>query len=71
MAETKDPKSPAASRTIWVGVLTVIAAVLNEGLPLAQKFADQEITRTALVSAIVMIVLRSITKSPIVFKPKD
>ena len=67
----KQPKSPAASRTIWVGVLTVIAAVFNELAPIAQKFADQEITRTALISAVVMIVLRSITKSPLVFKPKD
>ena len=70
MPETKDPKSPAASRTIWVGVLTVIAAVFNELAPIAQQFADKEITRTALISAVVMIVLRSITKSPLVFPKK-
>ena len=67
----KQPKSPAASRTIWVGALTILASVLNELLPTVEQFADQEITRTALVSAIVMIVLRSITKSPLVFKPKE
>lgn len=65
-----DTKSPASSKTVWVGVIGVLAGVLNELLPVAERFADQEITRTAFVSGLLMIVLRAVTKSPLVFPPK-
>lgn len=68
MAET--PKGPAQSKTLWVGLIAILAGILNEVGPLAQQYADSEVTRTALVSGIVMIVLRMVTKSPVVFPPK-
>ena len=69
MAET--PKPAASSKTLWVGVIGILAGVLNEVGPLAQQYADQAVTRTALISGIVMIVLRLVTKSPLVFPKKD
>ena len=68
MAE--ESKSPTTSKTMWVGVIAIVAAILNELGPLAQQLADQEVTRTAFVSALVMMVLRAVTKSPIVFPTK-
>ena len=68
MAE--QPKTPAQSKTMWVGILGILAGVLNEFLPVADKLASQEITRTAAISGLVMIVLRMVTKSPLVFPPK-
>lgn len=65
------PKSPAASKTLWIGALAILTGLFNEIGPLAQKYADQEVTRTALVSGIVMIALRLVTKSPLVFPPKN
>ena len=61
------PKSVASSKTMWVGLIGILAGVLNEVGPLAQQLADQEVTRTAFVSALVMIILRFVTKSPIAF----
>lgn len=68
MAE--DSKSVASSKTMWVGLIGILAGVLNEVGPLAQQLADQEVTRTAFVSALVMMILRAVTKSPLVFPPK-
>jgi len=69
MADT--PKSPASSKTVWVGIIAILAGVLNEVAPLAQQYVDQEVSRTALVSGIVMLILRAVTKSPLVFPKKD
>ena len=69
MPET--PKSPASSKTVWVSVLAMLAGILNEVGPLAQQYADQEVTRTAFIGGLVMLVLRAVTKSPLVFPKKD
>lgn len=68
MAETAKPIT--SSKTFWLGLIPIIVGILNEFGPLAQKFADAEITRTALVSGIMMIVMRAVTKSPVVFPTK-
>lgn len=68
MAETD--KAPTASKTMWIGAMGSIVAILNEIMPVAQQFADKEITRTVLISSIVMMILRAVTKSPLVFPKK-
>lgn len=67
MAEAKPITS---SKTFWVGLVPIVAGILNEVGPLAQKYADSEVTRTALIGGIVMIVMRAVSKSPVVFPTK-
>lgn len=67
----KRPKTPAESKTVWVNVLALLGVVLSDSAGWLDKADPTTITIGAGLWALVNIVLRAITKSPLIFKPKE
>lgn len=59
-----ETKSGAKSKTLWINYLVVIGAVINEITPVLQ---DSNMTRTAMILAVVNIILRYVTKGAVKF----
>lgn len=58
------PKSMFASKTFWINALVILGGVINEITPIVQ---DTTMSRGAIVYAILMIILRRVTKNPATF----
>ena len=68
MAEAKPARK---SLTIWAGLLFLLGGVATEAAGYLEAIpADHTASTVSIVSGIFMIVLRLITKSPILFPPK-
>lgn len=62
-------KSLFASKTFWINAIAILAGILNEVAPVIQ---DTTLSRSAVIYAIIMIILRKITKDPVhVRRSKD
>ena len=65
-----EAKTPLQSKTMKVGIAALVLGILAEIIPVAQQYVDQEVTRTAMIGGIIMMILRAVTNSPLIFKPK-
>lgn len=68
MADT--PKSPMASKTVWVNTLGLASVVLADTTGWLEKADPTTLTFGAVAWAVLNIVLRAVTKSPLVFPTK-
>lgn len=70
MAEVQ-PKKARNSYTIWAGSLFLLGGIATEAASYLDAIpADHTASGVSIASGIFMIVLRLVTKSPILFPPK-
>lgn len=60
-----EAKSIFQSKTFWVNAIVILAGILNEAVPVVQ---DQTLSRSAIIYAILMIVLRKLSTGPVEVK---
>ena len=65
-----EAKTPLQSKTMKIGIVTLVLSILAEIIPVVQQYVDLEVTRTAMIGGIVMMIMRAVTNSPLIFKPK-
>ena len=65
-----EAKTPLQSKTMKIGIVTLVLSILAEIIPVIQQYVDLEVTRTAMIGGIVMMIMRAVTNSPLIFKPK-